>query len=237
MGDPEIKRLSRIFGESGAVPLEGGKWNDERPGNQAIFSERTSRMKGLLDEADISLEGLRILEVGCGAGRTTYLLNALGANTEQIWGVDLFRRPLQYFRTNHAEAHLSQQNGAQLAFAPASFDCVVLFTVMSSIEDEEMRRQVVSETLRVLKPGGFVLWYELRYRNPRNQDVHGLNRDAIENLFPEFERRLQSATLLPPLARRLGPRGATLYSLLASIPLLRTHYVGLFRVKPLDSEA
>jgi ubiquinone/menaquinone biosynthesis C-methylase UbiE len=231
MRDPEIERLGHIFGESGVVPVEGGKWDDERPGNQAIFLERTARLQSLLQSAGISLEGRSVLEVGCGTGRSTTLLETLGVEKADLWGVDLFSRPLRLFRSHHPEVHLSQQDGAHLAFGPRSFDVVVLFTVMSSIKDEGMRRRVVAETARVLKPEGLVLWYELRFRNPRNPDVMGLDRASVTDLFSDFDCRFQSATLLPPVARRLGPLARSLYRWLVAIPWLRSHYVGVFALR------
>ena len=57
--------------------------------------------------------------------------------------------------------------------------------------------------------------------------MRGLSRATVKGLFPGFEPRLRTVTLLPPLARRLGPLTGAMYPALASVPWLRTHYVGL----------
>jgi len=49
--------------------------------------------------------------------------------------------------------------------------------------------------------------------------------------FAGYEVQLRSLTLLPPLARRLGPWTEALYPLLGLCPWLRTHLVGLL-IKP-----
>lgn len=49
----------------------------------------------------------------------------------------------------------------------------------------------------------------------------------IRRLFPQLEMHLHTATVLPPLARRLGRLTQSLYPVLAAIPPLRTHYLGL----------
>jgi hypothetical protein len=94
-----------------------------------------------------------------------------------------------------------------------------------------MAHNVAREACRVLKPGGAVLWYDFRYNNPWNPHVRGITRQQIHQLFPGLEMDLRTITLLPPLARHLGRMTPILYPLLAAIPPLRTHYLGLL-IKP-----
>jgi hypothetical protein len=54
-----------------------------------------------------------------------------------------------------------------------------------------------------------------------------MNKAAIHRVFPDFDLALQTTTLLPPLARRLGRLTTALYPKLARIRWLRTHYVGV----------
>jgi hypothetical protein len=63
--------------------------------------------------------------------------------------------------------------------------------------------------------------------NPLNPHVRGISRKVICKLFPEFDARLVSITLMPPLARRCGSLADLLYPCLASLPFLRSHYLGL----------
>ena len=76
-----------------------------------------------------------------------------------------------------------------------------------------------------------MVWYDFRRDNPRNPNVRGVRKAAIEKLFPGFEMRLQTVTLLPPLARRLGKLTPVLLPVLTRVPFLRTHLLGLL-IKP-----
>jgi ubiquinone/menaquinone biosynthesis C-methylase UbiE len=118
-------------------------------------------------------------------------------------------------------------NAEQLHFEDATFDLVLLFTVFSSILDGRMACNVASEVCRVLKPGGAVVWYDFRYNSPANRNVRRITRATIQAIFPDFDLHLRTVTVLPPLARRLGRLTPTLYTIFASIPILRTHYLGL----------
>jgi hypothetical protein len=99
--------------------------------------------------------------------------------------------------------------------------------MFTSILDDTAAGRVAGEIHRVLRPGGAIGWYDFRLNNPRNRQVRGMTRALIEQLFPGYGWRLQTASLLPPLARRLGPCTGLLFPALVSIPLLRSHYVGL----------
>ena len=105
-------------------------------------------------------------------------------------------------------------------------------TIFSSILDRGMADNVASEIVRVMRPGGALLWYDVRYDSVSNASVKGVGHARIRNLFPALHGSLRSVTLLPPLARRLGPATGVLYPTLASLPPLRSHLVGLLRKKP-----
>ena len=138
-------------------------------------------------------------------------------------------------RQRYPAYHFAHANAEQLEFEAATFDFVLLFTVMSSILDEKMANNVAREIRRVLKPGGAVVWYDLRYSNPINTNVRGINRSAIRALFPRFAINVRTVTVLPPLARRLGAATDRLYPVLTHLPCLRTHYLGLL-AKPASAE-
>ena len=70
--------------------------------------------------------------------------------------------------------------------------------------------------------------------NPMNPDVKQVTEKEVQELFPGFQMHMRRLTLAPPLARQLPEfLLPVLYPLLASIPLLRTHLLGLL-IKPLN---
>ena len=117
----------------------------------------------------------------------------------------------------------------RLPWPAARFDVVSQFTVFTSILDPAVKRAVASEMLRVLKPGGVVLWYDFRYNNPRNPMVKGIEADEIRALFPDCRVDLERVTLAPPVARAVVPLSFIAALLLQKIPFLRTHYLGIIQ--------
>lgn len=224
----EVDRLTevyRIYRESADVQA---LWDEQNPGNQEILKERQYETKKLLDSFGLLPLGERkILEVGCGSGKTLASLIELGAQSENLCGVDLLPDRIEEAQSRYPVLHFQCGNAEQLSFPDASFDLILLFTVFSSILDGNMAKNVANEVYRLLKPGGAILWYDFRYNNPRNPNVRGMTRNLIRELFPKFRIQLRTITLLPFLARRLGPLTPIIYPVLSLITILRTHYIGL----------
>jgi ubiquinone/menaquinone biosynthesis C-methylase UbiE len=157
---------------------------------------------------------------------------ALGASPEDLFGVDLLEERVREARRRYSESKFTCGSAEQLDFPNSHFDLASAFTVFSSILDDSMSRQVALEMRRVLKPGGAVVWYDMRYSNPWNPNVRGMTSRAIMELFPDFDHHLRSVTVVPQVARRLGATTSLLYPFLNSFPFLRTHYIGLLLFKP-----
>ena len=211
-------------------PTVSKRWLPDNRGNGAILAELERRVESVLREAHlVPLTGLKILDVGCGYGHFLGLLRTLGAAPSDLHGVDLLPERIELARARHPDLDFVIGNGEELPYPHGAFDLVLLFSVLTSILDPRVQANLAAEARRMLRPGGAILWYDLRYDNPWNPHVRGLRRREITRLFPDLIPALQTTTLLPPLARRLGPFTPVLYPLLARIPLLRTHQLGLLR--------
>lgn len=228
MNQEETERVRRVYEGYDQDAGRRARYDSNRAGNQAMVSERWRVIDGLLRRSGVtSLSGWRILELGCGDGANLEPLMAAGAGARALTGVDLSLPRLVSARRAYPQVSFALANGETLPFPPAAFDAVVLFTVLSSILDRQVARGIARESARVLRPGGFVLWYDLRVGNPRNANVRGVQRAELEWLFPGFDCQMRSVTVAPPLARALGPAARWLYPVLASLPLLRSHYAAV----------
>ena len=118
-------------------------------------------------------------------------------------------------------------DGRRLPFADHHFDLVCLIVVLSSVLGPQNREQLVRELVRVLRPGGCVLYYDIRYPSVGNPNLHAASLAEVGGLFAPLNVCLQPVTLLPPLARRLGPLTAILYPVLRTVAPLRSHFIGL----------
>jgi SAM-dependent methyltransferase len=170
------------------------------------------------------LPDLRVLEVGCGSGGNLLELLRMGFSPANLVGNELLPERSVLARLNLPEAtQVLPGNALQLPFEECSFDVVYQSTVFSSLLDSNFQMQLANKMWSWVKPGGAVLWYDFTYDNPHNPDVRGVKLARIRQLFPEGVIHSRRVTLAPPISRRVCKLHPVLYSLLNSVPLLRTH--------------
>ncbi|MBG0775847.1 MAG: class I SAM-dependent methyltransferase [Desulfovibrionaceae bacterium] len=122
--------------------------------------------------------GARVLDAGCGYGRTLAELADLGYRPV---GADFAHAALARGRAMGLAAPLAVGSALALPFAAASFDAVVLLAVLTCVVRDADQRAVVAEARRVLRPGGALLVNDFllgddarnRERYARFAPVHG----------------------------------------------------------------
>ncbi len=224
----EVNRLRRVYREYAVRGFGESRWSLANRGNQAVRDECHFKSREALQQAGFfPLENRRILDVGCGTGERLAAFADWGARPEQLYGVDLIPDRVSAARQKHPRLTFQLANAEAIPFADGAFDLAMVFTVFTSILSRQMTANVCREINRVLVRGGGVLWYDFRMHNPLNRHVRGISRDRIQEMFPGFKLRLETISLLPPLARRLGRLTHLLYAPLSSFPFLRSHYLGV----------
>ncbi|MBN1418666.1 MAG: class I SAM-dependent methyltransferase [Planctomycetes bacterium] len=120
----------------------------------------------------------RILDHGCGYGRTCSELAAMGYR--HVIGIDISLAMIGRGRRLHPDLDLRHVPVGTLPFPADSFDAVLLFAVLTCIPADGGQEDLISEIRRVLRPGGIlhVSDYPLQ-DDPRN-------RQRYERSLPEF---------------------------------------------------
>lgn len=227
----ERERIVRAY-EGYRKSQAADRWSLTNRGNLSALREREKATRDLLQSHGwLPLGSRRILEVGSGTGHELARLLQFGAAPQNLTGVDLIGDRVAEANRVFPKLKIKLGNAEHLDFADETFDLVMAITLFSSIADRAMALNVAHESVRVLKRGGGLLWYDFRYDNPRNPNVHGVSREAVHELFPDLTGSVKAITLLPPLSRRLGRLTPAMYSILSFFPPLRTHLLGLL-IKP-----
>jgi SAM-dependent methyltransferase len=140
-------------------------------------------------------------------------------------GIDLRPDAIEEARRRFPTLTFHVASADDVPVESGTVDVVVSRLLFSSLSPA-LEVAVAAEISRLLRPGGWLIWLDLRYSNPSNRAVHGLSVSRVRNLFPDWKAELRTAGLVPPLARRLGAVGAIAYPVLAAFPPLRSHVVG-----------
>ncbi len=221
--NPDLRRLRQEYARRAEKLETKSLYSSENPAYQWMISDRQKNILNLLSSTHTAdLVDLRILEVGCGTGGVINEFIQLGAMPTRIVGIDLLLDRLQQASTDLPNCSWVNANGQHLPFQEKSFDLLLQFTAFSSILDLETKKDMAAEMLRVLKPGGHILWYDFIW-NPTNPQTKGIGLKEIKFLFPGCELFPSRITLAPPLTRLLLPRYLQLANWLSSLKLLNSH--------------
>lgn len=97
---------------------------------------------------------MRILDVGCGYGRT---LNELHNNGfKHLNGVDFSQKMINRGLRLYPYLNLTKNNGDELPFPSGQFDAVILIGVLTSNFTNKEQEKIISEISRVIKSRGIL---------------------------------------------------------------------------------
>lgn len=213
----EIRDTYHRYGSEGRERL----WDASNAGYARIARDRDLALVDLVRRS-IPASGGRVVDVGCGTGELAGLVRSRVPDIRWT-GIDLRSEAIAAARGKFPWAQWVEGSADRLPFHDGSFDVAVASTLFSSLPSDGLEHAVAREFARVVRPGGFVVWYDVRYGNPWNAAIHGVSRDRLLALFPGWKAESRLMTLLPPLARRLGFATRFAYRPLELIPALRTH--------------
>lgn len=100
--------------------------------------------------------GTRVLETGCGNGKT---LAALSQNGCRVTGCDIAASAIRLARRAVSQARLVQADVRALPFPDRTFDAVIAVHVTGALRESD-RRRAAAEYARVLAPGGTLFFRE-----------------------------------------------------------------------------
>ncbi len=178
--EPDIERLKYAYRDRRAG---GGFWDFRTWGlldagvqfNEGQFRDMVVSTLRENGRDQKWIESASVIEVGCGWGRNLYIFHELGFSHGQIDGIDLMEHFVAHGREICPSLNINVGNGLSINKPEKSYDIVLFHTVFSSLLDTRLHGGLLSEALRVLKPGGLILIYDIveGYRTSLLEDERG----------------------------------------------------------------
>ena len=149
------------------------------PGHDSYWQYHREQFLELLPPS-----GRSTLDLGCGEGRLSRDLKALG---HRVMGVDASPTMVAAARELDPAIDVHVADAAALPFSDASFDLVIAFMSLQDVDDYE---RAISEAARVLEPGGRLC---LAIVHPLNSAGRFSHADDPESPFVISGSYLQSS--------------------------------------------
>jgi SAM-dependent methyltransferase len=210
-------------------PAGADKWNPLR--NDLELWHRTRLLVELartLKALPGPLEETRVLDVGCGIGRSTRSLLEFGLKPENLMGIDLRATAIEQARRLNPAIPFRTVNGFDDWPLQSEFDLCLQCTVFSSIPGIERRQATARMMRKAVGSEGFIFWWDRLTAN----DFAG--NDPLDPAAFFADRRLLSlrrVSLWPGVEESLRPlRGLRKFvaPVFARLGYPRTHVAAVF---------
>lgn len=174
------------------------RWWDPDSEFKPLHEINPLRLNWILEHTG-SLQGKKVLDVGCGGGILSESMAQQGA---EVTGIDLAMRSLKIARLHSLESGVSVEyhHSSAEEFAakhPEQFDVI---TCMEMLEHVPNPASVVSACAQLVKPGGWVFFSTLN-RNPKSFLFAIVGAEYVLNLLPRGTHRYESFIKPSELAR------------------------------------
>jgi SAM-dependent methyltransferase len=173
---------------------------------------------------------IRVLDVGCGTGRSARALLEFGVRPANILGLDLRASAIEYAANVNPAITYRVVSSLESWPEPGQFDLCMQCTVFSSIRGHQPRTAVAENMVRAVAEGGYIFWWDLI----RTNDFAGGDRLEPASLFGALRVVSERAVCLrPTLAEAIKPgvarRVCGLSLLQDRVGFPPTHFSALFQ--------
>lgn len=207
---PVPEAVGKLYDRLTLTALNDGTFNPnihigfwDTPNSQATLEEAVDRLTDVLIEHLLVDDSAHVLDLGCGVGGPGLrITRTTGAH---VTGISISQEQINTANRLAHEAGLADRatfqhaDAMKLPFPDNTFDAVMALESIIHMPD---RQQALTETARVLRPGGRLVLTDIYERAPRKEEPH----PAIQKFCRNFMVTLADADDYVSLLHRSGLR-------------------------------
>ena len=157
----------------------------------------TKKILNFSKKNKLKFANLKIVDFGCGNGARLLEFLRLGADIRNLYGIDLEENRVKFAQKIFIKDNFTIGRCEKTALPSDYFDITLNATMMSSVNNEDLSNEIAREMIRVTRRGGYIIWLDLRYKNPFNINVRSYSKKEIKNLYKGCKFIFKTSTIIP----------------------------------------
>lgn len=224
--DPGIVTIRQVYSESEGPNQDTWSplYNDTELWHRVRLLLEAGRM---VRKIPTPVASLKVLDVGCGVGRSTRLLVDLGANPNNVLGIDFRQSAIEYAREINPAIRFKHILDLE-DWPREEFNLAVQCTAFSSIPGDALRKKSATLMEQSVGEDGYILWWDILKAN----SFAGGDQIDPTKLFSSHRllalRRVSLQPNVEDCIRPLRGLGPILVSALRRLCYRPTHCIALF---------
>jgi SAM-dependent methyltransferase len=155
-------KLEKLYKELDFNDRYENQWGYGNPAAAAYWGMRDELVfDAMRKNFSVLSADLKILELGTGHGHELSKFAHLGVPSRNLFGVDIVFGRIAWAKNVYSGLNFVQQDGLNLAFPSDTFDVVVEINCLAHAESIDAQIAISNEMLRVLKPNGIIVWFDI----------------------------------------------------------------------------
>jgi SAM-dependent methyltransferase len=146
-------------------------------------------------------DGMRVVDLGCGSGRLASALHQ-GADVSYV-GIDIVQPLLDYARSKAPKYQFVLHRGLSIPQPDASADMVSAFSLFTHLLQSETFIYM-EEAVRILKPGGKLVFSFLEFAEPKHWAIFEQTRDSARDANGDHLNMFMERSAIDIWASKLG---------------------------------
>jgi SAM-dependent methyltransferase len=146
-------------------------------------------------------DGMRVVDLGCGSGRLAAALHQ-GAEVSYV-GIDIVQALLDYAKSRAPRYQFVLHRGLSIPQEDSSADIVCAFSLFTHLLQSETFIYM-EEAVRILKPGGRIVFSFLEFAEPKHWSIFEMTRQAARDANGDHLNMFMERSAIEIWAAKLG---------------------------------
>ena len=157
--------------------------------SRRVFCSELQKLVNWYTEKGKVLQENKLMDIGCGSGKTLSIFASHGFDKKNMTGIDLSETRINRGIKTHPEINFFCKDALSFKLENRDFDLITAFDLFSHLTTKQQIIEGLSNVRNHLNEEGLFLWYDIyskdHFDSPENVESSGFSKDQMIQIAEE----------------------------------------------------